>query len=130
MRTAMAMYSYVSLAYRPVVWFRSAYYNTQNAVLTTVATAAANATTPEDQKLKLPTPKHFAKANMLMARDFSKIWNLALQMNLLFPSEMEAIESVFLNKIDRNPFKSSMGHIGNKLTDLMARMGYYGCIYG
>ena len=122
MRTAMAMYSYVSLAYRPVVWFRSAYYNTQNAVLTTVATAAANATTPEDQKLKLPTPKHFAKANMLMARDFSKIWNLALQMNLLFPSEMEAIESVFLNKIDRNPFKSSMGHIGNKLTDLMARM--------
>ena len=121
-RTAISLYSFVSLGYRPTVWMRSGYFNVQNSMIESLASLASSINTEEAKKLNFPGPADMTKANALMVTDFKKIYELGKKYSIINSSEMEVIDSFFTTNIDKSPFKTQIAHIGNYYTDVASRL--------
>lgn len=121
-RTAISLYSFISLGFRPTVWMRSTYYNTQNQVIGALASSASNFMTPEEKQLNFPEPADMVKANALMVTEFHKIYALGKKFSIINASEVDVVESIFTTKVDRSPFKQNVAHIGNYYSDMAARL--------
>lgn len=115
-------YSFMALGYRPLVWVRSAYFNTQSQIIEALSTKAANMFTDENKRLNFPTPEDMTKANLELAMNHKKVMALGKKFGLVNGSEMEAIESFFTTNIDKNVFQSQLAHIGNYYSDIAARL--------
>jgi len=115
-------YSYVALGYRPLVWIRSGYFNTQNQIIEGLATSATNRLLEDGQTLGFPTASELSKANMEIAMHHNKVMALGRKMGIVDGSEMEAIESFFTTNIDKNVFQAQLAHVGNYYTDRFARL--------
>ena len=120
-RSVLALNSFVSLAYRPVVWLKSAYFNEQSSYISAFSNAVANLGVKNGNVLDMPSPKAVTEAHKLIFADYHKVWALAQKMQLINGSQRDAIENVFLNVADKHLFKQQIAHIGNWYTDAAAR---------
>lgn len=116
LKNTASAYSFASLGYRPVLWFRSFYFNFQNQMLISIAESAVA------DNSNFPSGKHMAEAYKLFATDFSKIYQLARKYTIINQSELEVIDSVFTTMTDKNLWRGQIAQLGNYYTDAAARM--------
>ena len=121
-RNALNMYSFVALGYRPEVWFRSGYFNTQNHLMESLANSAVNMKSVMNDNLDMPGVSDVTKAHSLLFSDYAKMYALAKKFSIINSSEMEAIESVFTTKAEHHPLRQQYAQIGNYYTDIASRM--------
>lgn len=115
-------YSYVALGWRPLVWTRSAYFNTQAQIVEQLSVSATERMLSDGQSLNMPSTSDMTKANLEVTMHHNKTLAIARKLGIVDGSEMEAIESFFLTQTDNHIFKSEFAHIGNYYTDRFARI--------
>ena len=123
-RTALQLHTFISIAYRPLIWIKSAYFNESAQWLYGIANSAANWGITTGEKLNMPGADHMAKAHKLLfgsKADYKKIWKLANKMQLINGNERDVLENVFSNIADKHLFKQQLAHLGNWYTDAAAR---------
>lgn len=120
-RSALAINSFVSLAYRPLVWLKSAYFNEQSAYISSLANNIANLGIKNGNLLDMPTVQELTKAHELVFSDYKKVWDLAHKFQLINGNERDVLESAFMNVTDKHLFKQQIAHIGNWYTDAVCR---------
>lgn len=121
-RNVTQAYSFISLGGRPLVWIRSAYFNTQAQIVEQLTVSATNRLLSEGTVLDMPSTSDMAKANLEVALHHNKTLAIARKLGMVDGSEMEAIESFFLTNTDKHLFKSEIAHVGNYYTDRFARI--------
>lgn len=120
-RSVMALNSFVSLAYRPVIWLKSAYFNEQSSYISAFSNVIANMGVKNGNRLDMPTSRAVTEAHALIFADYHKVWALAQKMQLINGSQRDVLENVFQNVADKHLFKQQIAHIGNWYTDAAAR---------
>lgn len=123
-RTALQLHTFISIAYRPLIWLKSAYFNDSNQWLYGIANSAADWGINTGQKLGMPGANHVAQAHKLLysgKAEYKKIWKLANKMQLINGNQRDVLENVFSNIADKHLFKQQLAHIGNWYTDAAAR---------
>lgn len=120
-RTGLSINSFLSLAYRPVLWVKSAYFNELNSYLASFATDISNMGMSEEERLDLPSSKDITKAHELLFTDYQKVWDLAVKFQLINGNQRDVLENVFSNVADKHMIKYQIAHLGNWYTDAVGR---------
>ena len=120
-RTALSINTFMSLAYRPLVWIKSAYFNEQSAYLSAFSNNIANWGIKNGERLDMPGTKEVTKAHELLFTDYHKVWHLAQKMQLINGQERDVLENIFSNVAGTHLFKQQLAHIGNWYTDAVSR---------
>lgn len=121
-RNSLRATTFLSLGYRPVLWFKSGFFNEQNLMLQSLATSATEALMGNKDIFGYPSASDITKAHEMMFTDFRKIKALGEKFSIINSSELDVIESIFTTITDKTIWRNQFAQLGNYYTDICARL--------